>query len=200
MSNGLDKQTATARHVRFAQEYVKDLDPYRAALRAGYMAPGLTVDAIKTIARALLKKPAVVELIQLEQDRITSRNEGLTDEIIDELKAIALFDVRKTFDSEGKPKSIADLDDMTAKAIQGIDISMNCETQVTTIKFRANDKIKALELLGKITGIIRPDNKINLNINGTQPGTEPERHVVIFTKNSGKKDSIETIEPITSTD
>jgi phage terminase small subunit len=194
-----DRFTIDNRQIRFAQEYVKDLDPYKAALRAGYNAQSLGAQGVRTIARNLLKKERVLELIREENDRISARNEGLQDRIIDELCNIAFFDIRLLYDGEGKLKKPWEMSKEVASAISSLESEEKSTTyrmdigdddvdfapQMSTVrKVRTNDKLKALELLGKITGIVRPDTKININANGTQPGREPSEHRVIFEDNA----------------
>jgi|GEM_PF-3026838 hypothetical protein len=202
MARSYDKITLEQRHIRFAQEYVKDLDPYRAALRAGYMYPGMTVEAVKTVGRSLLKRDSVLELIKIENDRIRSRNDGLVDKIIDEISSIAFFDIRDVYynDQEklGQLKSVNDLDERTARAIGSVDTATLPGRTIVT-KVKAHDKIKALEMLGKIAGIIRPDVKISLSDSGNKSTDEVTRHTVVFVDNSKKQnDAITDIEPIAS--
>lgn len=194
----LGKETAKFRHYRFAEEYVKDLDPYKAALRAGYGSEVMSDDAVLLIGKQLLKKPEVQECIAMVQDRITSRNEGMVDRIVDELAHIAFYDLRKAYKEDGSLKNMRDLDDGTAAAIQGVETIVVGE-DISIKKIRANDKLKALEMLGKIMGAIRPDVKVNINTGSSNPNEAPERHTVIFVDNATKKsDFIETIEPIAS--
>lgn len=192
LNRRLDDITTRARHARFAQEFVKDLDPYRAALRAGYMSTGMSVDAIKTIGQQLLKRESVQQLIKLENDRIQSRNDGMIDKVIDELSRIAFFDIRQVYNADGTIKNVSDFSDDTAGAIIGID-TVNVSKDISVVKVRANDKIKALEMIGKIMGAIRPDVKVTMNGTMQPLNGEPSKHTVVFVNNA-KNESIEDID------
>lgn len=137
-----------ARQRLFVEAYLADpeLDAERAAEKAGY------VDAPKRWARRLMQNPAVKAAIE---DRIAQRMNRLEidqDYVLKRLMQIADADPRRAFHPDGRVKSIHELDDDLAAALQGIDsveVRADEESRVEIKKLRLWDKLKALELLGK---------------------------------------------------
>lgn len=82
--------------------------------------------------------------------------------VICEVARIAFFDVRRLVHENGKPKSLHDIDDDTAAAISGLDVSSvgNDEIGVGEIlKFKISDKNSALDKLCRHLGLYKPEEK-----------------------------------------
>ena len=75
------------------------------------------------------------------------------DRVLKELAACALFDPRKLYDENGELLPLNKLDEMTARAVAGIDVKELCDTDGKLIgyakKVRPVNKIAALELAGR---------------------------------------------------
>ena len=84
---------------------------------------------------SLLKK-------ELKKRKITAKD------VLDQVASIAFSDVRNLFDENDNLKKVWELDDATAAAVSGVDISTS-PLGITTTKVRFIDKVKPLELLGK---------------------------------------------------
>lgn len=80
----------TAKHYRFAEEYLIDLNATQAAIRAGY-SPAAAYDT----GRELLELPWVQELVAQGKAARAERTQLKADEVIDRLRAIAFADPRK---------------------------------------------------------------------------------------------------------
>ncbi|WP_310715492.1 terminase small subunit, partial [Burkholderia multivorans] len=107
----------SAKHQRFVDEYLIDLNATKAAERAGY-----SKRTAGQIGFELLKKPEIAEAIS-EAMKAREQRTGITqDRVLRELARIAFFDPRKLFDSDGRPLPISELDDDTAAAIAGLDV------------------------------------------------------------------------------
>ena len=68
------------------------------------------------------------------------------------LEAVANFDIRSLYDDNGKLKDPTQYDKHTAMAVSGIDVTDEYdkgEKISTSSKIKTNDKLKAIELLGK---------------------------------------------------
>lgn len=81
---------------------------------------------------------------------------------------IAFFDIRKAYTVDGSLKAPSEFDDDTAGALAGIesyeervsDADSDDKIVVgTTKKIKTNDKIRALDALGRHFGIFEKDNK-----------------------------------------
>lgn len=79
---------------------------------------------------------------------IVARSEWLVQRVLDELRLLALADLRQAFDETGKLKSIQEMPEAVARAIAGIE-SAEIGTAGFVRKVKFNDKNKSLELLGK---------------------------------------------------
>lgn len=119
------------------------MDATRAAVKAGYS---------PSAAPRLMKTPAVAAAIEDRLEQRMSRLEITQDWVLKRLMQIANADPRKAFHPDGCVKSIHELDDDLAAAVQGIDsveVRADEESRVEIKKLRLWDKLKALELLGR---------------------------------------------------
>lgn len=139
----------------FCQEYLKDLNATKAAIRAGY-----SEKTARNIACENLTKPNIQQYIQELQEGIQKRNQITIDEIMTDLievknrcmqnVPVMYFDkVEKEWKHEGK------------------------ENGEPLYKFDSNGATKALDLLGRIIGAYEKDNTQKrelpiININGVK--------------------------------
>ena len=85
--------------------------------------------------------------------------------VLQEIARIALFDPRRLFFDDGTPKPITSLDDDTAAALAGLDVTEEFEGSGEdrkfvgyTKKYKIADKNSALDKLAKILGLYEKDN------------------------------------------
>lgn len=140
----------TARQEQFVKEYLIDLNASQAAVRAGYKGDP------NTVGPRLL---ADVGIRSLVDQAIARRSEsvGVTAErVLLELERLALFDIRKIFNSDGTLKRVIDLDDDTAAAIMSVEmVEIGTDGQLAiSKKFKAADKKGALELMMRHKGML----------------------------------------------
>lgn len=106
---------------RFITEYLKDKNGTRAAVRAGY-----SPKTARAIASELLTFPDVrAELNRMEARQlagIEAECKVSLEATLRELAKGAFYDVRNLFNKDGSPRAISELDDITAAAIEGIDV------------------------------------------------------------------------------
>lgn len=176
----IDESGVNIQQRMFCHEYLIDYNATRA-----YMAVYQTknVNSAKASASRLLTRPNVQNYLQKKSKEILNKLEQkalkreekliITKErVIIELARVAFFDVRKLFDEDGNGKSITDLDDDTAAAISGVDISAIYRKDVSldekvaevTKKFKTVNKGQALEILSRHFNIITDSNQINEDI------------------------------------
>ena len=130
----------------FCQEYIKDFNGTEAAIRAGY-----SKKTARSIASELLTKPNIQKRIQELTSKAVERNEISVDKILKEIAAVAFLDIKDFYDEVGNLKKVHDIDDLARRAISSVSGRVVKEgedfVEIKTIK--ANDKLKALELLGR---------------------------------------------------
>lgn len=149
------KQSKTAalspKQLRFASEYVVDLNATQAAIRAGYSAK-----TARQQAADLLAKPDIAEEIERLRGAQEKRTEITADTVLRELLTIARADIAQAFNEDGSLKPIRDIPEDVRRAISGVEVYQEYagrgesrEAIGETKKVRFWDKNKALELLGK---------------------------------------------------
>jgi Phage terminase, small subunit len=135
----------TDKQKRFVNEYLIDLNATQAAIRAGY-----SVKTADVIGLQLLRKTTVQEALQRRQRDREVRTEITQDKIVNALAKIAFSDPRKvmTWGPNGVVlKDSASLTDDDAAMVAEV-----AETN-TGLRLKTNDRMKALELLGKHLGM-----------------------------------------------
>jgi phage terminase small subunit len=163
----------TDKQKRFADEYLIDLNATAAYKRAGYEAQGnaAEVNAIRLLSNAKVK--AYIEKRMKDREK---RTEITQDRVLEQLSKIAFADIKdmlsfktvKTLDETatalvGQPiltyKTVIDLKDS-----DDIDGSLIAEVSETKdgFKFKRNDQMKALELIGKHLGMFTDKTELEI--------------------------------------
>jgi len=146
----------TLRQERFVQEYLGNAkgNLTQAALNAGYS----TKTAQEQSSR-LLTNEAVQFAINERQKALREKASITQERIVEEYARIAFLDPRKFFDDNGKLIEIANLDEDTARALDGLGYQIKYEGTTSnevavslTFKSRVNCKIKALNCLSELLG------------------------------------------------
>jgi phage terminase small subunit len=129
----------TPKREKFCQEYLIDLNATQAAIRAGY-----SKKTASSMGEQLLRFLEVQNRIsQLQRKRI-ERTEVTADHVINALARIANIDPRRMYDEDGQLIPANKLPDDIAMAVAGIE-----HGDKGGIKIKLNDRLKALELLGR---------------------------------------------------
>ena len=134
----------------FVSEYSVDRNATRAYVAAGYRSTGAAQSANR-----LLRNPKVAALISETLEQRMEQLEITADRVLGALAAIAFHDPRKFFNSDGSAKVVTELDDVTAMALAGFEVSELFEDsgdQRHVVyglckKFKLADKLRALEML-----------------------------------------------------
>lgn len=162
-----DKPVLTPRQQRFVDEYLIDLNATQAAVRAGYSKKTANEQGAQ-----LLAKLSVREAVDKAKGARADRVRFTSDEILLELRRIALADPRKFFNADGSLKRIEELDDDTAATLASVEVierKQNIrkvkdpdegEDQLVneveqTKKIRLWDKVAALEKAMKHLGLLK---------------------------------------------
>lgn len=171
---------------RFCDEYLIDLNATR-AYKVAYSRCKKDETANAASSR-MLRNVKVQEYISEKQREIEKRTEVTQDMVIKELANIAFFNIKNIYNGNGTLKAIKDIDEETIKAISSVKVLQKAgamkisidmkgkdnevpieHIQEQTIEFKTNDKVKALELLGKHLGMFKEKVTIDGNINTNNP-------------------------------
>lgn len=166
-------QELTPKQDRFVQEYLIDLNATQAAIRAGYSAR-----TAEWQGPQLLGKPHVAKAIQASMRRREARTEITQDRVLKEVARLAFLDIRKAFDADGNLKPLHELDDDTAAAIAGMDVTemKGMDGSLSVLKkVKLSDKKGALELLMRHMGML--NDKVKLQGDAENPLTMLLRQV-----------------------
>lgn len=148
---------------RFVDEYLIDFNAGRAYMAAF---PGCrSRNAAYTSASRLMQRVHVQRALTAARRAIAEALELTQERIYTETARIAFFDPRKLFDAEGRPKPIHTLDDDTAAAIAGVEVTDAYEGRGderrrvgTVLRYRIADKNVALERAARLLGLFKVDN------------------------------------------
>lgn len=148
----------TTRQLKFIEEYLVDFNATRAAISAGYSQKTARAQATRLLTNADVsveltrRKTEMAESVQLTQKQV-----------LDELLALGFSDVTDYLDildaSELQLKDLSALPKTLRKAISSIKLGKN------GLELKLYDKLRALELLGRYTGLFdnKPDTTIQVN-------------------------------------
>lgn len=140
-----------ARQQRFVEEYLIDLNATQAAIRAGYRERSADVHASR-----LLGIDKVRDAVAKAMAGRSKKTEITQERVLLELARIAFGDNRKlmTWGPGGVVlKSSDDLSEDDAALVS--EVSETVTEKGSNIKIKTNDKMKAIELLGRHLGMFR---------------------------------------------
>ena len=150
----------TEKQKRFVDEYLIDLNATQAAIRAGY-----SVRTAKDIGCENLAKPNIQQKISEKMAERSKRTGVNQDRIVLELAKIAFVNAADVIDSDDATIKAGATDDDNAP-IQSLKVKVipTKEGEGVEREIRLNDKLKALELLGKHLGMWNDKLDVNVNI------------------------------------
>lgn len=131
----------TPKQEEFCRQYLIDLNATQAAIRAGYAERSANV----TGARLLTKANIAASIASLMTKR-SIRVERDSDEVVRRLWQIVEADVTIAFHEDGRPKNPSEIPKALRAALASIKMG-------DVYEVKANDRIRALELLGKHYGL-----------------------------------------------
>lgn len=153
-----------AKRKRFVEEYLIDLNATQAAIRAGYSPKTANEQGARLLANVSVQE--AVAKAMAERSKRTGANQ---DRVIQELARIAFVNPRNVIDSEdGSVRKDATEDDLAC--IQAVKVKTTDGEKGKSVEreVKLNDKMKALELLGKHLGMFKDkielDTDMELNI------------------------------------
>ena len=153
---------------RLCEEYVIDLKPTKAAIRAGYSGKNITLTVYRVMAQANVQA-YIEELLEARRERTAIT----ADRVLLEFARIAFSDTRELFNEDGSLKDPHKLTDAVAAAVAGIEVSeaeMSSDegkTKVVTVKTKKVklwDKQAALIALARHLGMFPRDTSVVVNV------------------------------------
>ena len=166
-------QDLNPKQLRFAHEFLKDLNGTKAAIRAGYSKASAHVQGCD-----LLKHPKVKLKIEKLMAKREKRTGITSDWVLERLAEIAGGDIKDYMswgmDEHGNHESkIIDSDKLSAEKSR---ILSEVSHTKDGIKFKVTDKIRALDLIGKHLGMFtdRVDHSGEISISFTNRTKEPK--------------------------
>jgi phage terminase small subunit len=132
------------------------------AYRWVYRADRMKSETVNREAKALLDNPKIATRLAELRGKAADRAVIDAARVLTETARVAFADVRKLFDKEGEPIPVHLLDEATAAALAGVDVTITVDqagTVKTTRKYRFTDKNSALERLFRHLGLFLTDNE-----------------------------------------
>ena len=150
----------TKKQKRFVEEYLIDLNATQAAIRAGYS----PITANEQGSRLLVNVSIQIAIAKAMADR--SRRTGINqDRVVLELAKIAFVNATDVIDSsDATIRPDATTDDTAAIQSVKVKVIPTKDGEGIEREIKLNDKIKALELLGKHLGMWNDKLDVNMNI------------------------------------
>jgi len=154
------------KRARFAVEYLKDCNATQAAIRAGY-----TEESARNQGYRLKTNDDVLEAIEAGAARILKKLDLGVERIVGETARIAVADIADLVDEDELPLPLPRLPVSGRRAVasvkfsrEKIEVKTEGETTTTTrletIEIKFWDKLRALELLAKFKGLLKPEVKV----------------------------------------
>lgn len=161
----------TDKQKRFVEEYLIDLNATQAAIRAGYKRSEYT----DTNANKLLENTRVVAEIEKQMASRSKRTGINQDRVIQELARIAFVNPQNLIDPEDASiRPDATEDDLAC--IQSVKVKSMDGAKGSSLEreVKLNDKLKALELLGKHLGMFtdKVQMEVTVPVFGGEDGLE----------------------------
>lgn len=153
----------TPKQEQFCKEYIIDFNATRAAITAGYSEKTATV-----IANQNLTKLYIQEYIQKLMKKREERTEITGDMVVRELAKTAFMKESDFYHDSGDVKKLSELDDdqkasLASYGFKSVHIGDGEYIEVPV--FKAQDKTKALELLGRHFGLFNDKLKVEGEFN-----------------------------------
>ena len=163
----------TVKQARFALEFCKDGNAKQAAIRAGY-----SEASAAGIGCKLLMLPHVLAAVVVGLERHLGDLDLSVERIIQEAARVGISDIRELFDPEtGRMLRPRDMPENIVRAIGSVKVNETVTTTTTagkdgkdgavserevstTTEVKLWDKLRGLELLGKLKGLLKPEVKV----------------------------------------
>lgn len=144
----------TAKHQRFVEEYLVDLNAKQAAIRAGY-----SPRSAEVTGHRILRDANVDAHVQARLQKRSGKTQITAERVLTEIARLAFVDPRQAFDDNGRLLDIKQIPDDVAASLASIEVDENRDMQGNftgyTKKVKFWNKVSALEQLCKHLGLTR---------------------------------------------
>lgn len=160
---------------RFVQEYMKDLDPERAAVAAGYAKTTARTKAYMWVSSSK-HKPELFAEIEKRKAKLAKKAEITAERVIEELAKVGFASMRQfvRIDADGQPQiDLSDTPDDALDALSEVSTETVLEGEgsgeervthrVRKTKIKLHDKLKALMALGEHVGAFKQGKEDTAN-------------------------------------
>lgn len=149
------------RQLRFIAEYMVDLSPKNAAIRAGYSKHSAVDMGAQNMAH-----PLIAAEIAKRQERRANKLELTAENVLREIGRVALSDTRRLYREDGSLKPANEWDDDMAAAVAGVEVktefvgrgSNRKAVGFNTKSIKLWDKNAALDKAARHLGLYERDN------------------------------------------
>ena len=134
------------RQQRFVDEYLIDLNGYRAAVRAGYEEKWA-----RHIASRLLRRPEIAEAVEKAKEERRERLRITADRVLAELARMAFADIGRLIAQDAKGLSLKDTNELSPDdlaAVAAIEVGADGKGRV-----RLHSKLRALDSIARHLGL-----------------------------------------------
>ena len=163
-TKGNQKREMKDKRRRFVEEYLVCRDATKAAIAAGYARSTASARGYQ-----FLREPGVAAIIAEHDRALTAKLHVTAERVLLEVSRLAFSDHRKLLNADGSPKLLHELDDDTAAAIAGIEVTERVlpggdgRTEVVS-KIKLWDKNAALDKLCKHLGLTAEKHEHKLQV------------------------------------
>ena len=153
----MSKQQLTAKQEKAIQEYMSLRDK-TAAYRSAYNCENMKPATINRRAKDFFDDGKIKARVDQLEAKLLEKNMIKADDVIKELACTAFIDPALFFDEHGKLLSIKEIPEYARRAIASIKVRKEFSGETDehgkkifddVVEIKTNDKLKALELLGK---------------------------------------------------
>lgn len=177
----------TAKQLRFVEEYIIDMDARKAALRSG-MAE--TVREAVHLSGSIMRNEEVRQALDLFFAEGLESRKLLRNRIIEELSALSFYETGDFLQIRKNTLYITDTDQLTPHQMKALKRVKQTKGKSPAFEIEFHDKVKAMELLDRMTGGGGPAVQINnqqnnafvleitedeLGVCGFEPGKGPQK-------------------------
>lgn len=158
-----EEKQLTDKQKVFVSEYVKDFNATQSAIRAGY-----SESTAGSIGGENLQKPEIKREINLLLSEIISNNKDTAVKVIRECHKIAFAKMTDFVDYTDSELTLKSSEEVDSSALESISFDTTYSgsgeyTNTTTKKkIKLHDKLKALEILSKYTGLYKDTPDLNV--------------------------------------
>ncbi|ODN41610.1 hypothetical protein BGC07_16080 [Piscirickettsia litoralis] len=164
----------SAKHKKFATEFLVDLNATQAAIRAGYSERTAKVQGARLLTNANIQ-----EYIQSRQSKLQEKTEITQERVLTEYAKVAFSNMSDFANWSPSSVNLIDSNSLTSDKTACIaEITENSTENGSNIKIKLHDKLRALDALGRHLGLFV--HKVEADINLNKKSDKEELNDLLF--------------------